>query len=198
MHGRLFAHGVEHCCRSPGSTIHQLHRRSFFGWLFGPKADSAAAAPRKGGAGLPVPEEAQRLEVVRLPKFLSEEEITQILLVASEIRRDGAGAVRLQSSPSMSADGSLPSWDQEGYETDRGEWSTSYLQTEYMFQNRLPDLHERAKTAAVEVDREHWGICQAALAAGEPGDKLNTRCVHDCARFHPWIKICCISPAVSR
>jgi hypothetical protein len=77
----------------------------------------------------------------------------------------------------MTADGSLPSWDQEGYETDRGEWSTTYLQTEYMFQNRLPEVHKRAKDAALRVDRENWGICEAALAAGEPGDELNTRCV---------------------
>ena len=112
----------------PRLPVQMQQRRCLFGWLFGrtPEAEQRTAT-RPGGAGLPAPQAAQRLSAVRLPRFLSDDEIAQILRVSSEIRRDGAGAVRLHSSPSMSADGSLPSWDQEGYETDRGEWSTTYL-----------------------------------------------------------------------
>ena len=182
MHGRL-ARTLRHrrpIEPAPGRWLRQQQRqqrRGLFGWLTGATRadDEAAGGKRKGGAGLPSPQEAQALAVVRLPNFLSSDEIAQIRLAASEIRRDGAGAVRLQSSPSMTTDGSLPSWDQEGYETDRGEWSTTYLQTERMFQNRLPELHQKAKDAAIKVDQENWGICAAALAAAEPGDALNTR-----------------------
>ena len=82
-------------------------------WLTGSGSSSASAedagTPRPG-AGLPPPEEAQQLAVVRLPNFLSEEEIASILQAAADIRRDGAGAVRLQSSPPFSSDGKLPSW----------------------------------------------------------------------------------------
>ena len=46
--------------------------------------------------------------------------------------------------------------------------------------NRLPELHKRVKDAAFQVDCENWGICKAALDAGEPGDKLNTRYVGAC------------------
>lgn len=148
---------------------------------------AAASAAPKGGAGLPPPEEAQQLDVVRLPNFLSEAEIASILQAAADIRRDGAGAVRLQSSPSLpGADGALPSWDQGGYETDRGEWSTTYLHTELMFQNRLPELHKKVKEAAVAADRANWGVCAAALAAsaesvagleGGVAGELNTRVV---------------------
>lgn len=165
------------CTQRYGPAIEKRgqQRRGLLSWLLGRRVETAPT--RRGGAGLPSPQEAQSLAAVRLPNFLTDDDIAHILRASSDIRRDGAGAVRLQSSPSMTADGSLPSWDQEGYETDRGEWSTTYLQTEYMFQNRLPEVHKRAKDAALRVDRENWGICEAALAAGEPGDELNTRCV---------------------
>lgn len=181
----------------------QQQRRYLLSWLFGPKVKDCdhSARMRSGGAGLPVPQDAQGMSAVRLPEFLSDEDITRILRVSSDIRRDGAGAVRLQSSPSMATDGSLPSWDQQGYETDRGTWSTTYLQTEYMFQNRLPELHKRVKDAAVRVDRENWGICKAALAAGEPGDKLNTRYLRPRlfllhSRDSSVLNVCCLDDRV--
>jgi len=148
--------------------------RSLLGWG-PPQQDHGPQRRVAGGAGLPAPEEAQQLPVVRIPGLLSEDEIRQVLSEAAAIRRDGAGAVRLQSSPS-SGDGPS-SWDPEGYEVERGEWSTTYLQTEHMFQSRLPEIHTKLTAAAVAADRENWGICAAALAAGEEGDALRTRVV---------------------
>eukprot|EP01047_Picozoa_sp_COSAG01_P085780 COSAG01_NODE_18996_length_1038_cov_1.564430_2_plen_228_part_00 len=163
-------------------------RRPFWSWLTRDSSPSAAAAAtlRHGGEGLPTPEQAQRLEVVRLPGLLSDDEIRQVLRAAADIRRDGAGAVRMQSQPAAAAatraaatDSAssaaqeaitpLPSWDPEGYETDRGDWTTTYLHTMHMFQRRLPELHAKIRTAALRVDAEHWGIVQAALAASVRG-----------------------------
>ena len=138
------------CCRQPhqccpaarrrvsGSTAHQA---SLVELLWGPKGAADAPPATRGGAGLPPPEQAQGLSVVRLPNFLSETEIAQVIEGAAGIRRDGAGAVRLQSEDETKPDGSLPSWDAQGYDSNRGEWSTTYLHTLHLFQNRLPDLH---------------------------------------------------------
>lgn len=116
------------------------------------------------------------MPVVRLPGFLSDDDISLILRTASGIRRDGAGAVRLQSSPASLA-GFDQEGDDEGYETDRGEWSTTYLSTDLLFQKRLPELHAKVVGAAIAVDRENWGVCAAALAAADEACELRTRVI---------------------
>jgi hypothetical protein len=142
---------------------HHRRRYGMLSWLSGGGTEQES---QLGGAGLPEPKDAQQLQVVRLPRFLSDDEIALILETASDIRRDGAGEVRLQS-------------DQEVVEADghRGEWSTIYLQTEHMFQARLPELHDRIKRAAIAADRANWGVCAAALAAADEGSDVRTRVI---------------------
>eukprot|EP01052_Picozoa_sp_SAG31_P031853 SAG31_NODE_3424_length_4291_cov_1.659113_8_plen_157_part_00 len=152
-----------------------------FLWGNQPPADTSVDQGA-GGAGLLTPAEAQKLEVVRMPKFLTDSEITQLLEVAATIRRDGAGAIRLQSSDDATQpDGSLPSWDAQGYESNRGDWTTTYLHTARLFQNRLPDLHKKIVNAAIEADCERWGICNRAVSAanglGIERAAIETRCV---------------------
>ena len=162
--------------RKPRTLSPVEQQRCPFGmlsWITG----EPAVPEQCGGAGLPEPLDAQRMQLVRLPGFLSGEEIELVLQTASGIQRDGAGSVRLQSSPASLAGPDLEG-DDEGYETNRGEWSTTYLSTELMFQDRLPELHAKVVGAAIATDREHWGICTAALeAAADKSSELTTRVI---------------------
>lgn len=142
--------------------------------LWGPRtaARQPGAEKRAPGAGLPTPEEAQRLQLVRLPRLLSADERSELLSEAAAIRRGAAGAVRLQSAAER---GREPG--DEG--RARGDWVTTYLHAMRAFQTRLPHLHAKIKAAGLAVDAERWGIGTRAVAAsGEgTGGTLSTRCV---------------------
>ena len=57
----------------------------------------------------------------------------------------------------------------------RGSWTTCYLHTDLMFQQRLAGMHSRIRQAALAVDEEHWGICARAEATHQA--PVATRCV---------------------
>jgi hypothetical protein len=54
--------------------------------------------------------------------------------------------------------------------TERGAWHTVYLHTDHAFQNRLPEISNRLREAALAVDKEHWGLIDHL-------DDLSVRCV---------------------
>ena len=148
-------------------------------WFWWGKTRAVETETRVAGAGLPSPARAQSMQVVRLPHFLSDQEIRSVAEEAARIRRDGAGAIRLASAgePATESATSTPaSWDPEGYESNRGDWQTTYLHTMHMFQNRLPELHAKLRDAAMLADAQHWGICAEAETASN-GGKVSTRCI---------------------
>ena len=122
-----------------------------------------------GGEGLPTAADAQRLQVQRYPKLLTEEEMTRITEVSLEIRREGAGSVLLRSDP----------WEKNShYGDDRGEWYTTYVHYQHMFQNRLPQIYNKLWEAALKADRDNWQIIDTALAMEGNEDKsVQPRCI---------------------
>ncbi len=92
-------------------NIHLLRRKRQF---WGSRSDVEAIP--EGGRGLPTPQEAQLLPVVRIPNFLTPEEMKEVIETSLAIRRDGAGSVLLQADP----------WDKnDHYGEDRGDWCTN-------------------------------------------------------------------------
>ena len=162
---------MKRVCRQRVWRAHGSQRRSFSisNILWGSKSEGKDEVEAAGGLGLPTPEEAQKLPIVQIPKLLSDEEVRQIIETSLSIRRDGAGSVLLQADP----------WDtNDHYGTDRGDWHTTYVSFNHMFQNRLPELHQKLVQAAVEADRDKWHIIETALAAHTSEEvSLQTRCV---------------------
>lgn len=132
---------------------------------------------RPGGQGLPSPDEAQGLEVARLPGFFSEADIRRVTTEAAKIRRTGVGCVQLASS----GGGGIIE------DENRGDWSTTYLHAHHLFQSRLPDIHARLVDAALTAERERgWNVIEPALEAHRAANArynddepacLSTRCI---------------------
>jgi hypothetical protein len=111
------------------ATAHRRHA-SMWQAVFGgstTRQPPVALDARVPNAGLPSPQDAQRLSVVRLPQLLSDEEVTEVLKKAASIRTDGAGSIRLQSTTELADPTQTASWDPGGYESNRGDWHTTYL-----------------------------------------------------------------------
>ena len=114
------------------------------------RASSASAA-----AHLPTVESAQRTSVVRARGVFSASDIAAVhALQASHARRMGtAGRTEGNTSAAYRA----------------GAWETSYLSTEGLFKERLPQLRDRLVALAHEVDTSHeWQVLTCATAPVVP------------------------------
>ena len=92
---------------------------------------------------------AQRSKVVRLPSFLTEDEIKQVHELAAESQE--SCRPRHQAARHRS-----------------GIWDTLYLSAGGTFRRALPKLYEKLIAAAVRVDAEHWGELRGAGGAVVP------------------------------
>ncbi len=101
------------------------------------------------GIWLPEDDFAISSRVVRVPRFLSADDIGAIHRAAHEVKRTVGSHVR-----------TLPV-DIEGMGRGAGRtppWTTTYLQSLGLNRRHLAPLMERIESKAVEVDGEHWGV----------------------------------------
>ena len=115
-------------------------------------------------------QDAQHSKVIRLPRFLSDDEIQQI-----------------QSLAAVSEERCRP-W--QAAHNRSGMWDTLYLSASGTFRKALPELCQKLITAAIRVDAETpgWGVLQGAKGAVVP------RVVeYHTVRTHgslPWVHHC--------
>ena len=98
--------------------------------------------------GLPTPAEASALPVVRLPSFLSAEEIATLRLEVKHAQIEKQVGMMERGRNELAA--------------TMGVWRTSYMHTNGTFARRLPALRTKLRDAMLAVDAAHWGL----LAAG--------------------------------
>ena len=85
-------------------------------------------------------EDAQRTRVVRLPRFLTDDEISHLNAVAA-LLRDEVGEVQRSNG------------------LEEGSWRTVFFN--HRLRERVPWLHEKLLHAALAVDADHWGLIDA-------------------------------------
>ena len=91
--------------------------------------------------------DAQNTCVVRLKKFLSEDDIHQIHSVAKQ-ELEITKAISLRKARSNST----------ALERHTDAWRVRYLQHNNIFQRKLPELRERILNKIREVDRDNWSL----------------------------------------
>jgi len=152
----------EELARAVGSQAVQGHRAPPAPLRSGPGGARVAGRGARGNGldrdyaeelGLPGLEEARGMPVAVLRGLLRETDITELLGEAEEqalafgsVSRNADATHRLQ-----------------------GTWTTHYLHTSAWFQRTFPALHNRLANAVVAVDRERWGLLDAAPCAARLG-----------------------------
>jgi hypothetical protein len=103
------------------------------------------------GVWLPVDSFAEASTVVRVPKFLSAEEIESIHSAAQVVKTKVGSHIRklpVDMNAIKAAHGPFP----------RPPWMTTYLQSLGYNRKLLPELMEKIKTKVIEVDAKTWGV----------------------------------------
>ncbi|KAL1504860.1 hypothetical protein AB1Y20_008630 [Prymnesium parvum] len=85
---------------------------------------------------LPSPEHAQQTDVVRLPRFVSDEEIASLHRLAAAVRAESGEVERSNG-------------------LEAGSWKTVFIN--HRLSELLPDLHRKLFDAAHTIDSAHWG-----------------------------------------
>ena len=114
--------------------------------------------------GLMAPGAAQETRVIRLPRYVNEEEIEEIKAHVAEMRR--------QHEVGMLERG------EDGRPKLNGAWQTAYLHTENAFERRMGPLYDRMKTTMREVDAQNWRVTSAF-----PSSEVNFRTI-ECHEYH--------------
>jgi len=103
---------------------------------------------------LPLSAEAQRTNVVRLPKFLSDQEIDSLHKFHAELK------------PQLGSAGRTSGNQAAAYR--QGKWETAYLSTDGLFAQRMPELRRQLMEAAQRVDSDNWQLLGRAVAPVVP------------------------------
>mmetsp|Transcript_42230 Transcript_42230/g.105041 ORF Transcript_42230/g.105041 Transcript_42230/m.105041 type:complete len:298 (-) Transcript_42230:1955-2848(-) len=87
---------------------------------------------------------AQRTRAVRVRGLLSREDIDAVHRVGR----------------ALAAERPASTTDRSGWGQPCGTWLTTFLNTEGVFEARLPELYRRVRDAAIVVDRDHWKVAE--------------------------------------
>lgn len=113
---------------------------------------------------LMTPQEAKATDPVRVPNFLSESELADLLARIREVTASNAVGTITRD----------PSGEMHGM----GVWRTAYLHTDGVFAEKFADIKAKLLDAIIRVDAEHW-----QLLAGRDVSKVHLRTVE----FHEYL-----------
>ena len=148
---------------SATSTVRPARRsmRSIFGAAAAASATAAAvvayqykeyteaiAASAHAEMHLPLSDEAQKTNVVRVPSFLTAAEVDDLHALAEELK------------PQLGSAGRGSNNQAAAYRN--GAWETMYMSTDGHFAKERPALRKRLMDLAREVDAKHWNVMNRA------------------------------------
>ena len=97
---------------------------------------------------LNVPQDlAQATQAVTLKNLLSKTDIQRIHKAAQEL-----------TTHKQSNNQNSPTIDRSAWGQPKGTWLVTFLNSGGAFEKKLPELHQRIKSAALQVDREYWNV----------------------------------------